>query len=113
MRPDLAQIILVPVEHRTSIVYATHDKREHGTVKRRRSPANSSSLRLCPPARRHQSSYSLTIHHSNIFLFRRFPSITSHPTPRKRAGSPATVGLAEALWQLRYKLRPIAAVHTP
>src|ERR1017187_3616358 len=40
MRPDLAQIALVPVEHRTSIVYATHDKWTIGAKKRayRRKP---------------------------------------------------------------------------
>jgi hypothetical protein len=48
------------------------------------------------PASRHQSSYSLIIHHSSIILFRPFPSITSYPAPRKRACSPATVGLADA-----------------
>jgi hypothetical protein len=30
MRPDLAQVIFVPVEHRTSIVYATHDSLNFG-----------------------------------------------------------------------------------
>src|ERR1019366_3741523 len=56
MRPDLAQILLVPVEHRTSIVYATHDKWEHASsCSRNPTPTHQNafsalplrSLRLC------------------------------------------------------------------